>query len=103
MSDDDTERREREAMAGLDRSQQQLLKRARAMGIKISTETLNKILDQASRSMSPPELAHLYAGSIGGLSGAALHFIPAEAVADILDATAMAIRQHPDKLRGPIQ
>lgn len=102
-NDNDPERREREALAHLDASQQRLIKRARAMGLQITTKTLVKLLDEASRGMSPTELAHLYAAAIAGMCGAAMHYMPPDTVADILDATAMGIRQHPDKVRGTVQ
>ena len=85
---------------GLDRSQRLLIKRARAMGIKIGATTVPHLMEESMGGMSPQEIAHAYAGAIAGLCGAALHKLPPELVANILEATAMGLRQHPDAIRG---
>ena len=88
---------------GLDRSQRLLVKRARAMGIKIGATTMPHLMEESMGGMSPAEVAHAYAGAIAGLCGAALHKLPAQVVAEILEATAIAIQQHPDAIRGAVQ
>lgn len=88
---------------GLDNSQRLLVKRARAIGVKIGSQTIPVTMASAMGGMSATEVAHMYAGAIAGLCGAAMQQLPPGPIADILEATAMAIRQNPGAIRGTVQ